>query len=192
MTNVDYERILIVYSSTSGPPVKAVVCSNPIMSHTIELLRYKRDAESCSGDLDAESLAAKIESFPVIPHKNQKPELLLENIPLSTEEVRSILMKRLSILVAHSGYTRKHYFFPPKLMRCAYESVTIVVKCTYCWIDVKLQPMELLADSVFNFMQKLAERLKQVTEREAAGFDHGFPVSNVPSCKVLKYSVHIV
>lgn len=44
-------------------------------------------------------------------------------------------------------------------------------------LDTKLRPLEIMADVVANFLTKMSERLKVVTELEMLNVDHGFPVN---------------
>ncbi|CAG7716147.1 unnamed protein product [Allacma fusca] len=131
---------------SSSTPVKVTIRSNPLVNNTVDLLRYKRDLEACSDNLDPDILYKKIASFPVIPTNIPKGELLLESIPMSMDEVKNVLMKRVAILLAHGGFTH-----------------------------TKLPAMEMLADSLNNFLINITRRLKQIKERELSGVDHGFP-----------------
>ncbi|CAL8104968.1 unnamed protein product [Orchesella dallaii] len=125
--------------------VKLQFNENQYLYNTIELLRHKRELEDRMDDIDAEGVVYRLDPIP----EREEPErnhLVTKNFLLKRRQVKQIISEKLTISIAHAGFTH-----------------------------TTIQPIELTADLVADFLMKATKRLKEVCELEVMGIDHGFP-----------------
>jgi hypothetical protein len=84
---------------------------NPLVSHTIELLRHKRDLQKRLELIDEEGVVHKLEHLPSLKEEGHKSKLVIPNLPLTGRQAKELIQNRLPILLAHGGYTRNLFKF---------------------------------------------------------------------------------
>jgi hypothetical protein len=80
---------------------------NPLVDHAIELVDHKREIQTRIELLEHESVLYKLRQRPKMKEPVFKIPLTKDNIPMKGHQTRKVLQKRLAILTAHGGFTRK-------------------------------------------------------------------------------------
>jgi len=81
---------------------------NPLVDNAIELIRHKRDVQELIELMDEKGIVYGLSQMPKLQSSAKGAVALTQNnIPMTSSQTKVILQKRLPILLAHGGFTRK-------------------------------------------------------------------------------------
>lgn len=87
--------------------IPSKIPENPLVNHVIELLRHKRDLQGKIELMEEEGLVHRVDDLPKVKEPIPKGQLTVPNIPMTGRQTKEIMENRMTILLAHGGYTRK-------------------------------------------------------------------------------------
>jgi hypothetical protein len=79
---------------------------NPLVNHTIELLRHKRELETRIELIEEEGILHKMDELPKLVEPVPKGQLCIPNIPMTGRDTKNIIQNQLTFSLAHAGFTR--------------------------------------------------------------------------------------